>query len=609
MRKILILLIAFVALALIPGCSDSPSVMPSRLVQLDSLLQQEHLQWNSLFTGEKKDSFVWVLHKNNLPAKEDAPEWRHIKYTQRSPLDSLITALLRFPEDSLHHEADHAYRALLLAEAQVKDCIYRIGDAYPNFTDAYAELDSLLDVAMAYYDRRKLPSMQARVYFLAGFRQRIRYGASGAVRYFLQAAECARETGDKRLLVQSYKYMAKEYGHAEVNVKCDSLYNLVEQLAQELGDTTLWMEAIYTLQEVQQRLAWSWNSAEMLQRATQGLELARASGNENYEAHFALLKGELYLNYCRDAGAKQEALRCGRQAEQLGLQHGRLLELMARSYVALGEYDSAAVYFDRLYGGPDWRIKGVRIYKKGSYSNGQNYQVAAVEEAFLKERQKQNYEGFLIRYKYAIVGIVLFSLLVLSLLRLFYRYKYHRQRALLLEQQGQARLYYDTLQESLQQKEREITLLQAQLAERDAQVESARQALSSRLDMAHQARALLAKEALEHSPAYTKMQLIIADCRWKEASDSRMDETDWQTLAEGVNACRNNILTRLADHYGLTDREMHLCILLLLDVPVSHIAYLMEYSRPIVYRDERGILTKMGEKYEKGKLRNLLKSI
>ena len=46
-----------------------------------------------------------------------------------------------------------------------------------------------------------------------------------------------------------------------------------------------------------------------------------------------------------------------------------------------------------------------------------------------------------------------------------------------------------------------------------------------------------------------------------------------------------------------------------MDVPVVHIAHLIGYTRPVIYKTEQKILQKMGHEYEKGRLRKLLKTM
>ena len=101
----------------------------------------------------------------------------------------------------------------------------------------------------------------------------------------------------------------------------------------------------------------------------------------------------------------------------------------------------------------------------------------------------------------------------------------------------------------------------------------------------------------------------MADFRWKEESDHKLTEDDWQELQSGVDACYNKVLARLTEQYQLDERELCICCLSLLDVPVVHIAHLIGYTRPVIYKAEQKILQKMGRPYEKGLLRKLLKTI
>ena len=190
----------------------------------------------------------------------------------------------------------------------------------------------------------------------------------------------------------------------------------------------------------------------------------------------------------------------------------------------------------------------------------------------------------------------------------YHRHRYRKHSERWQEQQKTSQLLHALLQEGLKKKEEEIARLQEEL-ERQTKEGTIQKNLAEELTAANENRAILAQEAMKQSPAYNKVQLIMADYRWKEETDHRMAEADWQELFDGMDACYGKVLSRLTAAHQLDEREQRICCLLLMDVPVVHIAHLIGYTRPVIYKSEQKILQKMGHDYEKGYLRKLLKTM
>jgi hypothetical protein len=350
-----------------------------------------------------------------------------------------------------------------------------------------------------------------------------------------------------------------------------------------------------------------------VERIRQGLDLAHAFGAKEYEAQFAILLGEEYIKTGKlDKHDAEKALHCGKMANRLltELETGNLgvPRLLAKAYLTLGHVDSAAVYLDQMYGN-DWRKRGPNLLWMDVVHQPENREeVASAEAELQKEWQKERYEGFLLRNKYLLAGMVLAGVLLVLLLQGYHRRRYRKQSERLQEQQKKSQLLHALLQEGLKKKEEEIARLQEEL-ERQTKEGNIQKDLAEELTLANENRDVLAQEAMKQSPAYNKVQLIMADYRWKEETDHRMTEADWQELFDGMDACYGKVLSRLTATYQLDEREQRICCLLLMDVPVVHIAHLIGYTRPVIYKTEQKILQKMGHEYEKGRLRKLLKTM
>ncbi|MBQ8673806.1 MAG: hypothetical protein IJ511_07140 [Bacteroides sp.] len=565
---------------------------------MDSLLQQDSLQWRYMYCHKELPDCLYIDGKlftgNIIPIKLDFEVRRLFK----TKADSLLTVLEEFPMQTLTNEADSAYHALLFTEARIKDFLLRKGD-FMDFGKRYIPKDSLTVYVTDFFDRTGDSALQTRAHFLRGIVLRTEGKRKEAIREQLIAASYAPGCDDKQLVARIYKYMGLDYYWAGVINTCDSIYQIAQQMAIAQQDTMLLMDALYYRCSIRMKSEYQ-QKEDIEEELLHGLKLAQATDNSRYQALFAHLLAQHYNRKLpRDT---RQAIHYARLAIRMKCPYD-VHQLLGSIYWQMGKEDSASYYLGKKFG-RNWRQRLSLI--STSLLNPMNEGVDSAIPNLQKELQKQSYESFLSRYKGLLIGVSLGAILLIVLLRLHYQRKYRRQSEWLKQQQEKSHLLYTTLQEGMQQREAEIARLQAALSQHEAQAES--KALAEELATATKARAILMEEAMKHSPAYTKMQVIIADFRWKEESDQQMEAQDWLQLIDEVNACSDNLMTRLARQHGLNEREVRICCLLMLDMPVAHIAHIVGYTRPVIYKTERDILQKMQEKYEKGKLRNLLKS-
>ena len=93
---------------------------------------------------------------------------------------------------------------------------------------------------------------------------------------------------------------------------------------------------------------------------------------------------------------------------------------------------------------------------------------------------------------------------------------------------------------------------------------------------------------------YEKIGQIVRDHLFKDGSDLQMSEADWRMLQVETDKQWNGILCRLQKEYCLTDMEIRLFCLNLMELPTSHMPFLFDRSRSTIYNKNRDLLAKLG---------------
>ena len=145
--------------------------------------------------------------------------------------DSALNILKSISPKKLSTRADNAYYALLLTQAQDKNFVVQ-------------KDDSLIQIAVHYYDSIGDTKMQAKAHYYWGCVYRDMNQQAEAIREFLIAAPLTEKVKEKRQLGLIYNNIGYIYNIQDFNQKADSIYQLVEIIAIELKDTTLWAEAL-----------------------------------------------------------------------------------------------------------------------------------------------------------------------------------------------------------------------------------------------------------------------------------------------------------------------------------------------------------------------------
>ena len=523
--------------------------------------------------------------------------------------DSALCILQGISMDKFATQADSACYALLLTQARDKNYVVQ--------TD-----DSLIRYAVAYYDKTNDVRMQAKAHYYWGCVYRDMNRQAEAIREFLIAAPLTEKAKEKRQLGLVYNNIGFIYNMQGFNEKADSIYQLMEVIAQEVKDTALWSEAL----SKQGSIALT-KGKEYFPIAEQKLSDAFGAvdsvGNNGLKANISASLSNLYSRM--DEGEK--ALYYAKLNLSLRRDTARAYRaflLLGDAYYKLGQYDSATFYLNKSllskdYGrkaGAYMRLADIAMiqgnaalsvelernssaYKDSLYKFRRSVVVNEIIEAETDAQamlQKLYYKGRLNTYIY---GFILITIIIVAIVLFLYR-RYQRKNDLLqrdkqeLEKINQdLNQHYVSLQTNIEQKNLEIEGLRKELASHQIDEEQ-RENLQAELDEMILKRRTLAKEAFLHSPLYTKMQAIIKDYQDRDQSDEEISDQEWQEFVVGMDIQWNNVITDLCAKYQLSKEELHLVCLSLAGFPFSHLEYLLHLSRKTLYRKKNVLLKRMG---------------
>lgn len=523
--------------------------------------------------------------------------------------DSALCILQGISMDKFATQADSACYALLLTQARDKNYVVQ--------TD-----DSLIRYAVAYYDKTNDVRMQAKAHYYWGCVYRDMNRQAEAIREFLIAAPLTEKAKEKRQLGLVYNNIGFIYNIQGFNEKADSIYQLMEVIAQEVKDTALWSEAL----SKQGSIALT-KGKEYFPIAEQKLSDAFGAvdsvGNNGLKANISASLSNLYSRM--DEGEK--ALYYAKLNLSLRRDTARAYRaflLLGDAYYKLGQYDSATFYLNKSllskdYGrkaGAYMRLADIAMiqgnaalsvelernssaYKDSLYKFRRSVVVNEIIEAETDAQamlQKLYYKGRLNTYIY---GFILITIIIVAIVLFLYR-RYQRKNDLLqrdkqeLEKINQdLNQHYVSLQTNIEQKNLEIEGLRKKLASHQIDEEQ-RENLQAELDEMILKRRTLAKEAFLHSPLYTKMQAIIKDYQDRDQSDEEISDQEWQEFVVGMDIQWNNVITDLCAKYQLSKEELHLVCLSLAGFPFSHLEYLLHLSRKTLYRKKNVLLKRMG---------------
>lgn len=523
--------------------------------------------------------------------------------------DSALCILQDISMEKLTTQADSAYYVLLLTQARDKNYVVQ--------TD-----DSLIRYAVAYYDKMNDVRMQAKAHYYWGCVYRDMNRQAEAFREFLIAAPLTEKAKEKRQLGLVYNNIGFIYNMQGFNEKADSIYQLMEVIAQEVKDTVLWSEALSRQASINLMKGGNYFSMAE-QKLLNAFVVADKMEHNGLKADISASLSNLYSRMNQGEKALYYAkLNLSLRKDNARSYHAFLI--LGDAYYKCEQYDSAIFYLNKSLMSKDYGKKAGAYMRLADIAMIQGNAALSVElernssaykDSLYKFRrsvvanemieaetdahtmlQKIYYKGRLNMYLYAFILIT--AMIIIVALSLYKRYR--RKNDLLQKDKQQLEKvnqdlsqHYANLQTDITEKDLEIENLRKELASHQIDEEE-RAKLQAELDEMILKRRTLAKEAFLHSPLYAKMQAIIQDYQDRDESDEEISDQEWQEFVVGMDVQWNNAITDLCVRYQLSKEELHLVCLNLAGFPFSHLEYLLHLSRRTLYRKKSALLKRIG---------------
>lgn len=523
--------------------------------------------------------------------------------------DSALCILQDISMEKLTTQADSAYYVLLLTQARDKNYVVQ--------TD-----DSLIRYAVAYYDKMNDVRMQAKAHYYWGCVYRDMNRQAEAFREFLIAAPLTEKAKEKRQLGLVYNNIGFIYNMQGFNEKADSIYQLMEVIAQEVKDTVLWSEALSRQASINLMKGGNYFSMAE-QKLLNAFVVADKMEHNGLKADISASLSNLYSRMNQGEKALYYAkLNLSLRKDTARSYHAFLI--LGDAYYKCEQYDSAIFYLNKSLMSKDYGKKTGAYMRLADIAMIQGNAALSVElernssaykDSLYKFRrsvvanemieaetdahtmlQKIYYKGRLNMYLYAFILIT--AMIIIVALSLYKRYR--RKNDLLQKDKQQLEKvnqdlsqHYANLQTDITEKDLEIENLRKELASHQIDEEE-RAKLQAELDEMILKRRTLAKEAFLHSPLYAKMQAIIQDYQDRDESDEEISDQEWQEFVVGMDVQWNNAITDLCVRYQLSKEELHLVCLNLAGFPFSHLEYLLHLSRRTLYRKKSALLKRIG---------------
>lgn len=506
--------------------------------------------------------------------------------------DSALHFLQSIQSKEFHSAADRAYYALLLTQVKDKNFILQTED-------------SLIRIAVQYYDSTKNTAMQARAHYYLGCIWRNKDDHPEALKEFFKAITYSKKVFDNSLSGHIYNNIAYLYYLQRLNGQADSIYQIAEKLAIVEKDSILWADALS-----QRGMIGIRKGKECYQEAEQKiLHAFNISCNINQRNMITKTAYSLSLLYGRmnmgEKAVEFAKLNISNQYNSNALDRAYLV--LGDAYYKISQYDSASIYLNKSLYSEDYYTKAgayMRLadiakkqgqlekalemerkyssYLDSAQQKQQSAEIVTTEKNILIQRKQSEFKANLGQvYYYITAGITIFLALFLVLWK---RYK----KEIINFKQKEIELNKKT-EELLQKKNEQISFLQKEI-ELHNYSQTEKQTLKEELHTLKTERQVLLKESYEHSEVYVKMKRIIQSYKKTDKSSEHFDEEDWKQLIAETDIRWNDITIRLATRYPLSQDEIHLCCLYLTDIPTSHLRYIMECSRDAIYKKTKKIL-------------------
>jgi tetratricopeptide (TPR) repeat protein len=483
--------------------------------------------------------------------------------------DSALLILNAVPDSILLTDADRAYYALLLTQARDKQYI-------PHTSD------SLILTAVNYYDAHGDTHQRALAHFYLASVCRDNNRQPEMMSELLKSQYFADQTDDLRLRALIYYNVGDLYYVNDFFEESRAEYAKMMQTSLALQDTSL---LVYSLMGIGEDYFYEDAKINAKRCYDQATTLALAHG---YERELTTL----YLNYCKLYLSQDEdslALAFGKKS--LAMPYDSRIAMrnlcVGKSYLKLGELDSAIIYFEKAINNEDMGVTAC------SYANLADIYAAKknIVQSNYYERLNTGCLDSLNRQKNDVeIQELLHDVKIWKLERGQERkYNYTVICALLLflifsvwgaRTMRRRKKQQDNLQRKLNVQKRKVSQLKEKHRE-----------MIARLD-----------------DGCVKMRNICKDIQTYGESRKTMSEEEWEFVCNRMDEKYHGNLHAIQKQYNLSLSEKCLCALLMMDVETKFLSDIFRISRATVYRRIANLTSKFQTESGALALRDFLKN-
>lgn len=502
--------------------------------------------------------------------------------------DSALNMLESISTDSLKTKADRAYHALLLTQARDKNYIVQ--------TD-----DSLIQVAVRYYDTHENAPLQARAYYCWGSLYRDRNDYSQAIdKYTIALSHINGRSENAELKASLYSNLGYLYYTQGLSTEADSIYQRAELLAKSQKDTA---SLCYTLSQrgmisLEQGKTYYPKAEQQMQQA---LSIGKAFSDSTILVPIYHSLSMLYSLMPKPGQALLYA-----RLNYSGLkdtQHCyRTFLLLGNAYFINGQYDSAGIFLQKI-------LKAERYYDTKADACMRLSEIAQkkgdMETSILLERKRTMYQdsaqinqqghdilntviahernnsNTISKRSTYILCTVSTIFLAISFVCIFYFRKKH------LQHKAEKKEWEETLQA-------EIAKANLRRKQELAEKERGNATLQEKVSQLVVKKPTHRQEEYKTSALYIKVSRITKDLQKVETKEN-LNEEEWSQFTALTNAGWYGIITYLDERYNLSAEEIRICCLYLAQVPVIHMGHFLHIqSRSTIQARTKNILLKMG---------------
>lgn len=526
--------------------------------------------------------------------------------------DSAWQLLRGISPEALPTEGERMRHRLLTVEAECRN-----GQMPAN--------DSLLLPLIGYFQRGGETFWEARAEYnrgcilYNGLRQ-----AGKALESYRRAEELAQAVHDKRLLAHIYNQISRIYYSQDYVSKNDSLYWITKRLAEESGDTVLWIET-------QQRLA-----TLLMGQGKKNYPKAESLLLENYSLTQRLQFKELQKNAAMSLSMLYSYMRRGKQAlffaqKALFLQADTAAlsvvhVLMGEAYYRMQEYDSASVWFNKVLGSKRstslsaayMRLgniaekqgnmkKALEFEKKRNFYEEQFREQSQAVEIQLAEQkriwQRQQQEDNASYVTLWTIGLSVSVFLLLAFTIIIYVYRLKRQKRGLQALPKSAEVHGPDGEEAGRDKESSLPIFEDSKLVFAAESEEAnRQKQTFNFEILTQ--------QFKQQEIYGKIQRILDYYHAHNDYEEHFQEEDKRVLVELVEHETGGFIDYLKARCAtLKKAEVVFCVLSLIGLQVPEIAIILERDPSTMYKRQKLLIKEKLGVAQCDSLKNALKSL